>query len=59
MLAARRQASPVASLGGAKPGELPVEQPAKFEFVVNAGAAKALGLAPAPAVRSRADKVIE
>jgi len=44
---------------GAKPGDLPVEQPAMSEFVVNAGAATALGLALAPAVRSRADKVIE
>ena len=46
-------------LRGAKPGDLPVTQPAKFEFVVNARTAKSLGLALAPSFLSRADEVIE
>jgi len=46
-------------LKGAKPADMPIEQPTKFELAVNAKTAQSLGLSLSPSILIRADEVVE
>ena len=46
-------------LQGVNPGSIPVEQPTKFEFILNMRTAKALGLTVSPQLLARADEIID
>jgi putative tryptophan/tyrosine transport system substrate-binding protein len=56
-----RQAGTIAAklLNGAKPADMPVEQPTKFELVVNTRTAKSLGISLSPSLLVRADEVVD
>ena len=46
-------------LGGARPGELPIEEPTRYELVINLKTARALGVTISPALRARANRFLE